>query len=82
MSLEKDINDFKAQIMKDVPEEMLKTMETAGKHLEQSGIVDKNLKVGDRAPSFTLPNVTGEPTSSATVLTKGPLVVSFYRGGW
>ena len=82
MSLEKDINDFKAQIMKDVPKEILKTMETAGKQLAQSGIVDKSLKVGDRAPSFTLPNVKGEPISSVTLLAKGPLVVSFYRGGW
>ena len=40
------------------------------------------LKVGDRAPEFTLPDVDGTLVSSHALLAKGPLVVTFYRGAW
>ncbi|PLX75494.1 MAG: hypothetical protein C0615_07880 [Desulfuromonas sp.] len=38
--------------------------------------------VGEVAPSFTLPNVYGDPVSSERILAKGPLVLHFFRGGW
>ncbi|CAI6337941.1 unnamed protein product [Periconia digitata] len=40
------------------------------------------IKVNSPFPSFTLPNATGTPTSSAALLSKGPLLVTFYRGSW
>jgi peroxiredoxin len=40
------------------------------------------LSVGDRAPEFTLPDSLGNPVSSRQLLAQGPLVISFYRGGW
>ena len=40
------------------------------------------LKVGDKAPDFTLPNVRGESVSLSDILAKGPAVVAFYRGAW
>ena len=40
------------------------------------------LKAGDRAPSFTLTDPEGQPVSSDTLLERGPLVISFYRGVW
>jgi len=57
-------------------------MHRVRKDLEASGIVAKALKVGDRAPAFTLDNQHGEPVSLAAVLSKGPLVLGFYRGRW
>ncbi|HEY2533038.1 MAG TPA: peroxiredoxin-like family protein, partial [Xanthobacteraceae bacterium] len=39
-------------------------------------------KAGDKAPEFTLNDPDGQPVSSGTLLAKGPLVVSFYRGVW
>jgi hypothetical protein len=42
----------------------------------------RSLNVGDVMPAFTLPNATGRTVSSADLLAKSPLVVSFYRGGW
>lgn len=47
-----------------------------------SGAEGRALKVGDLAPAFTLPDVDGNPVSSRVLLTKGPLVVTFYRGIW
>lgn len=40
------------------------------------------LKVGQQAPSFSLPNPDGNLVSSTELLAKGPLVVTFYRGSW
>ena len=55
------------------------------RHIEElrtSGAVARALTVGDRAPAFELPNTLGERVSSAGLLAKGPLVVSFFRGAW
>ena len=57
-------------------------MTTEAERLARSGIVEQSLKKGDKAPPFSLPNVHRKMVSSADLLAKGPLVVSFYRGGW
>jgi len=36
------------------------------------------LKVGDKAPLFTLPSTLGEPISLADCLEKGPVVLAWY----
>lgn len=40
------------------------------------------VKLGDIAPSFRLPDSTGEQVSLGDALAKGPVVMVFYRGGW
>ena len=40
------------------------------------------LKVGDAIPHFTLSNAGGKPVAIASYLENGPVVLSFYRGGW
>ncbi|AFM03219.1 Peroxiredoxin [Bernardetia litoralis DSM 6794] len=40
------------------------------------------LKIGEKAPEFELPNAEGVLTSLDNLLTKGNLVVTFYRGDW
>jgi peroxiredoxin len=39
-------------------------------------------KAGDKAPEFTLRDPDGNPISSASLLARGPVVASFYRGTW
>jgi hypothetical protein len=82
MSLREDIQNFIAQFLKQVPEDIQKLMQEEGERLAQSGIAEKSLKAGDKAPTFSLPNIFGKDISSQALLTRGPLVVSFYRGGW
>ena len=36
------------------------------------------LKVGDRAPDFTLPDTDGNSVSLASLLDKGPVIVAFF----
>ena len=47
-----------------------------------SGAAGRALKAGDCAPDFTLEAPDGTPVSSAALLARGSLVVSFYRGVW
>jgi peroxiredoxin len=47
-----------------------------------SGKADGALVAGETAPTFTLKDPAGASVSSATLLARGPLVVSFYRGVW
>src|ERR1700692_1186704 len=50
--------------------------------LLQSGIINNSLQVGQKAPDFTLTNATGGEVSLSSLLKKGPVVLSFYRGEW
>lgn len=50
--------------------------------IRELGLLDRSLKVGQTAPGFTLPDAFGNDVSLKTLLAKGPVVVSFYRGEW
>jgi peroxiredoxin len=55
------------------------------RHIEQlrNGVIARTiLKAGDRAPAVVLPNAKGETVDVGTLLAKGPVIVTFYRGGW
>ena len=47
-----------------------------------SGILQTARQVGDTAPDFTLGNATGRPVRLYEVLEQGPVVLTWYRGGW
>ena len=47
-------------------------------HYNQSRSASKGVKVGDRAPDFTLPSLTGEPVSLESFLGKKAIVLYFY----
>jgi peroxiredoxin len=40
------------------------------------------LRIGARAPAFTLADQQGRPVTLTQLLVQGPLVAIFYRGGW
>jgi peroxiredoxin len=42
----------------------------------------KVLQVGAKFPSFSLPSAAGTQVSSDDLLSKGPILVTFYRGNW
>lgn len=50
--------------------------------LAASGVTDHALRTGSSAPDFTLPDVDGQPVHLADLLASGPVVLTFYRGGW
>ncbi len=57
-------------------------MAKATEDLSLSGIVEQSPKQGETLPNFTLPNQKGENQTLEGLLANGPLVLTFYRGGW
>ena len=50
--------------------------------LRKTDVASRALQVGEGAPDFLLPDAHGRLHSSEHLRGEGPLVVSFYRGGW
>ena len=50
--------------------------------VKNSGILDKALNIGDKAPDFALNNQKGESVSLYNELKNGPVILTWYRGGW
>jgi peroxiredoxin len=72
----------KDEFIASLPESAKQSITTAFQKLMASNFGDNALNVGDTIPLFTLPNAKGEPVAIKDVLKNGPLVISFYRGGW
>jgi peroxiredoxin len=64
------------------PADVLAVMERATRDLEESGQATRAVTVGEKAPGFALPNATGATVILDALLRQGPVVLSFYRGGW
>lgn len=47
-----------------------------------SSVMQTALRVGAKAPDFELPNATGQRVKLADLLKQGPVVLTWYRGGW
>ena len=50
--------------------------------LDAGQVAAEACKPGDRMPGFLLPNAEGHLIDSGELLSQGPLVVTFFRGGW
>ncbi len=87
MSLQDKLDAFRADFKAgkppfNAPPEIHPVMERATAELIASGQAGRAIKAGDRAPHFQLKDQDGNDVSSAALLVKGPLVVTFYRGVW
>lgn len=65
-----------------IPADKLEIMDRTARLLEQSGLTETCLREGDTAPDFVLPNAFGKKVALRDLLKRGPVVLSFYRGGW
>ncbi|MHA7944656.1 peroxiredoxin-like family protein [Formosa sp. 3Alg 14/1] len=71
-------DDFDAHAPEDKKQDYAEGLEA----VEKSGIVETAKQVGDLAPNFTLNNAIGKAVSLSEYLEKGPVVLTWYRGGW
>ena len=82
MSLKTELDAFRSEFMSQVPPEIRDAMVRADLELAASGIAQSALKAGDGAPDFRLPDARGGSVRLRDLLASGPVVLSFYRGGW
>jgi peroxiredoxin len=81
-SLREIYAERKALIAKYVPAEIQAIHSRAVEELRQSGIAERVLQPGSKAPSFELPDRNGKIVRSSDLLATGPLVICFFRGRW
>ena len=81
MSLKEQLAEYRAGWLKRVPTERQAIME---RHIAElrNGLANTALKAGDHAPAIVLGNAKGETVDVGALLKRGPVIVTFYRGGW
>jgi peroxiredoxin len=87
MTLQDRLDAFKADFEAgkppyNAPAAVIEVMHRATAELIASGQAGRAKKAGDVAPGFTLEDADGNEVSSAELLARGPLVLTFYRGVW
>jgi peroxiredoxin len=81
-SLSSQLAEYRAAWRVRVPADKQTLMDRHVAHLAETGIARSAKQVGDLAPAIRLRDQHGEILDVATLLAKGPVVVTFYRGGW
>jgi peroxiredoxin len=82
MTLKADLDAFRDHFMSAAPPDVRAAMLRADIDLAASDIRERALRAGDIAPDYTLSDAHGAPVALHDLLARGPVVLSFYRGGW
>ncbi len=82
MSLKEQLAQFRAAWHERVPAERQQMLLRHIQELRDGAISKTMLKLGDRAPSIVLADAKGETVDVGNLLKHGPVIVTFYRGGW
>jgi hypothetical protein len=82
MALHEKLDAIREMSKARIPAEALAVMARGTADLRASGIMDRIARVGQPAPGFELPNGGGQSINLASLLARGPVVLSFYRGRW
>jgi hypothetical protein len=78
MSLKEQLKEF--DVARKRPPEVTAILRRGIEDVRESGAA--GLRIGERAPDFALPNQRGETVRLSERLSRGPVVLSFYRGVW
>ncbi len=81
-TLQSDLDEKKAAFEQKASEEKKKLYAEGIKAVAVSGILESAKQVNDKAPDFELQNASGEAVKLSDYLKKGPVVLTWYRGGW
>jgi peroxiredoxin len=82
MELEQTLAAFRAEFARTAPAGRVALDEAKIQELLSRFPFDRTIQVGDQAPDFDLPDIDGTPVGLRKALRSGPVVLTFYRGGW
>ncbi|WGF87837.1 peroxiredoxin-like family protein [Marinivivus vitaminiproducens] len=82
MDLEHELAAFKAAFARTAPAGRPALYEAKIEELRASFARENAIGPSDRAPDFDLPSASGSRVALSTLLRSGPVVLTFYRGGW
>lgn len=80
--LKSKLDAMSARAAERMPPEQIKKFGEGVQQVKATGIESRALQVGAVAPDFTLPEAKGKPVTLSTMLKDGPVVLTWYRGGW
>jgi len=81
LSLKLEIEKFQKEMMANTPE-LLEKLQKSKENIILNNAEIQFLKENDQIPSFQLPDQSENLVLSDELLKNGPLVITFYRGGW
>jgi peroxiredoxin len=81
-TLTQQLDEYLAGWMERVPADRRAAMERHIAHLSETGLGRNAKQIGDQAPEIVLPDAHGQSFEVTRLLALGPVVVTFYRGGW
>ncbi|HLP83733.1 MAG TPA: peroxiredoxin-like family protein [Phycisphaerales bacterium] len=81
-TLKPQLDAMRENFASKAPAETVALYEKGIRDVGSSGVLDTALKVGAKAPEFSLPDAKGERVALSSMLAKGPVVVTWYRGAW
>jgi peroxiredoxin len=82
MTLKQELDARREQFMQTAGADKIAAYQRGVDELVAAQLATRAVGRGDAAPDITLPNVRGEPVTLSELLAKGPVVLTFYRGGW
>lgn len=82
MPLAEQIQDTIKALRDILPADLNRLIEEGAGEISALQIAENALKIGDKAPDFSLKNYNGEMRSLKNYLKDGPVVLTFYRGLW
>ena len=82
MNLTQQLQEFRQQFSANQPEKIKAIMAQTTTDLINSKIAEQSISKGQKVSNFTLPNAVGKEVTLDSLLAKGAVVISFYRGGW
>lgn len=82
MGLQQKLDGFRANFERQIGPEGKAILSNEAFRVKSTGVEERALKVGQRAPDFELPDMGGHMVSLAQLHADGPLALIFYRGLW
>lgn len=82
VTLKKELDARRAQFLQTADPARIAAYQRGVDQLVAAGVAARAVGTGDAAPDFTLRNARGEPVTLSKLLANGPVVLTFYRGGW
>lgn len=82
ISLQSILDNKKAEWTNKASDERKQVYNEGISAVVESGIIQNAKQIGDKAPDFTLQNAAGNQVSLSQYLERGPVVLTWYRGGW
>ncbi|SKA85338.1 Peroxiredoxin [Prosthecobacter debontii] len=81
-TLQQQLEARKAEFAARVPQEVQTAYAAGIQAVSNSGILSSAKQAGEKAPDFTLQDAKGQSVALHELLENGPVVLTWYRGGW